>query len=286
VEFEEVPTAGDPVVDVFSYTTNGASTVFPLSNVVGLTYGRQYQVTSEAVYILDNSAGQGATFNADPLQSCIITITPQAELNLRSSDAAPYQKVAYATVGADKWICGATHYRWALTQTAPSPGLTTYTDGPAGNRFLPLNLVNTQNPGTIVPGGTYTVQVAPVFGTIVGSFGSVDQQLQIIGTAMPLSFDENSDEEKTTIDESYDWAIYPNPSNGEVLNINATDLSSETVEVCVLDVLGHIVFSKKYSVQETLNTFLSFENGLSTGLYMIELKDGENIRTKRLVIQN
>jgi hypothetical protein len=207
-------------------------------------------------------------------------------LNLRTSDAAPYQKVSYATVGADKWICGATHYRWALTQTAPSPGLTTYTDGPAGNRFLPLSNVNQQNPGTIVPGGIYTVQVAPVFGTIVGSFGSVDQQLQIIGTAMPLSFDENIEKEKTTIDESYDWAIYPNPSNGDMLNVNATDLKSETVEVYILDVLGHIVFSKKYAVQETLNTFLSFENGLSTGLYLMELKDGENIRTKRLMIQN
>jgi hypothetical protein len=282
--FTEVPTSGDPTADVFTYTTPNAGTVVAFSLVPGLNYGRSYTVGITANYVLADGAGNLTTV-AVPSTGCTITIGAQPELDLRTSDASPNQRFVGSQIGADKWICGASYYRWAITQTAPVAGLTTYTNGPAGNRFLSLLTVNQQNPGTIVPGGQYTVQIAPVFGTIEGSYGTVDQTLVIVGSAMPTINDEQMTEERIAFEEEVAAALYPNPSNGEVVNVNVAGLTSTNVIVRVIDAQGRLISANSFSVDGSLNTMINFEKPLNNGLYMVEIVDGENIYTERMVVQ-
>ncbi|MFY7970973.1 MAG: MopE-related protein [Flavobacteriales bacterium] len=284
LSFTEVPTGGDPVADVFTYTTPNAGTVVAFSLVPGLNYGRSYTVAITANYVLADGAGNLTTV-AIPSAGCTITIGAQPELDLRTSDASPNQRFVGSQIGADKWICGASYYRWAITQTAPVAGLTTYTNGPVGNRFLSLLTVNQQNPGTIVPGGQYTVQIAPVFGTIEGSYGTVDQTLVIVGSAIPTINDEQMTEERIAFEDEVATALYPNPSNGEVVNVNVAGLTSTNVVVRVIDAQGRLISANSFAVDGSLNTMINFEKPLNNGLYMVEIVDGENIYTERMVVQ-
>lgn len=73
--------------------------------------------------------------------------------------------------------------------------------------------------------------------------------------------------------------VYPNPSNGE-LTIQLAD--NRAVKTTVFDVYGKVVFNQTL-VNDT-EYKLDLTN-LSTGIYFLQLQDGENNTTKRLIIQ-
>lgn len=71
--------------------------------------------------------------------------------------------------------------------------------------------------------------------------------------------------------------FYPNPvSNGKIYITSKTSLDKE---VTIYDVLGKVVFSRKISTKE-----LSID-GLSPGVYIIKIKEGENTVTKKLIVK-
>ncbi|MEN9348854.1 MAG: hypothetical protein RLZZ77_2365 [Bacteroidota bacterium] len=284
LSFTEVPTAGDVTSDTFNFTTPNGGTVVSFNNIPGLNYGRSYNVVISANYVLTDGSGNVTTVTI-PSNGCLISFGAQPELDLRANDASPNLRYAGSQIGANRWICGASYYRWAITQTAPITGLTTYTDGLPNNRFLSLIAVNQQNPGTIVPGGQYTVQVAPVFGNIVGNFGSVDQTLIIAGSAMPIIDESENLTTRIELEDAPIAAVYPNPSNGQLVNINATGLVSSSVEVRVIDAQGRMVTSQRFAVNETLNQMVQFDELLSDGLYLVEILDGDTTYTERFIVQ-
>ncbi|MDP1800669.1 MAG: T9SS type A sorting domain-containing protein [Bacteroidota bacterium] len=78
--------------------------------------------------------------------------------------------------------------------------------------------------------------------------------------------------------------IYPNPASGEaVLAINLEDNSS--VEVTVLNTIGQVVKTNKAQGQVGENTISIDLSGLSTGIYMVNIKVGNASSTKKLVVQ-
>ncbi len=68
--------------------------------------------------------------------------------------------------------------------------------------------------------------------------------------------------------------IYPNPSNG-LLNIS----TDRVLQITIYDVLGKKVFSK-----EGINTEVLDLSHLNNGMYLVNLKDGNNQVTKKLII--
>jgi hypothetical protein len=287
LEFTEVATVADPIVDVFTYTTPGAGTTVPLSALVGLNYGRQYEVRVAAIYNLTDAGNNLETITVAADESCIVTIAPQPELNLRASDASPNIRTAGAIIAADRWVCGASFYRWEFTQLTPVAGLAQTVNGPAGNRFLPLVSANAQIPGLIQPGATYNVRIAPIFGSIEGSFGAVDQTLIIAGASMPVVEEEwNSFTERSFESDAIVASVYPNPNAGDIVNLAVSGLENAQVMVRVLDAQGRVVMQSSFAVDGVLNTTIAFERALNNGLYMIELVDGSTIRTERMVVQH
>jgi hypothetical protein len=287
VEFVEVPTVADPVADTFIGTTTGGSTNLAMSSVSGLQMGRQYVVSVDCVYNLTDAGGNAVPVTVLSDETCTVTINNAAELNLRASDAQPNQRFLNSTVGATAWICGATNYRWELTQLTPSTGIATEFNGPAGNRFLPLASVNVAVPGFLVPGATYNVRIAPVYGTTVGSYGSVDQVLAIAGSAMPLFDDETAQNLETRMDEGVgaDVALYPNPNNGQIVNLNVYGVETDNVQVRIVDGMGRVVYANQFAVDGVLNTLVSFDKPLASGLYMVEFMYNGTTTTQRMMVQ-
>ncbi|MBA3680775.1 MAG: T9SS type A sorting domain-containing protein [Bacteroidetes bacterium] len=78
--------------------------------------------------------------------------------------------------------------------------------------------------------------------------------------------------------------IYPNPaSNNAVLAIDLKDNSS--VDVNVMNALGQVVKTTKANAQTGSNQINIDLNGLSTGIYIVNVKVGNATSTKKLIVQ-
>ena len=78
--------------------------------------------------------------------------------------------------------------------------------------------------------------------------------------------------------------IYPNPaSNNAVLAIDLKDNS--TVDVNVMNALGQMVKTTKATAQTGANKINIDLNGLSTGIYMVNIKVDNATSTKKLIVE-
>jgi hypothetical protein len=78
--------------------------------------------------------------------------------------------------------------------------------------------------------------------------------------------------------------IYPNPaSNNATLVIDMKDNSS--VDITVMNAVGQVVKTNKAQAQAGQNSINIDLNGLSTGIYMVNVKVGGATSTKKLIVQ-
>jgi hypothetical protein len=80
-------------------------------------------------------------------------------------------------------------------------------------------------------------------------------------------------------------AMYPNPNSGNLLNLNITDVKSESVFVRILDATGRLLYSNRYVTAGSLNTIIEFPATLSSGMYMVECTVDGELKTERLVVE-
>lgn len=94
----------------------------------------------------------------------------------------------------------------------------------------------------------------------------------------PLGVKENSQNSASNS------VVFPNPaSNNAVLAIDLKDNSS--VEITVLNTIGQLVKSNKAQGQVGQNNINIDLTGLSTGIYMVNVKVGNATSTKKLIVQ-
>ena len=97
-------------------------------------------------------------------------------------------------------------------------------------------------------------------------------------------FVSNFDEKKTEIEdnefEGFDFEIFPNPSDGNVsINIVSGFLHAYSVEV--INATGKLI----YKIENFNEKTIKINNiRFPAGIYFIRLNNGENIRTKKLII--
>lgn len=84
-------------------------------------------------------------------------------------------------------------------------------------------------------------------------------------------------------DESTDlnFSIFPNPSSGAI-NIEALVQSDENAQVKVVDLSGRVLMERNWSLAD--NEWLSFNSGLSAGIYIIQISVKEQSWIERLVV--
>ncbi len=85
-----------------------------------------------------------------------------------------------------------------------------------------------------------------------------------------------------------DFNFYPNPLDNSPIHIVVNIVKGDTYELEVLDILGHIVFNKRYSSSSTGKFYHTFDwnQNLKPGLYFIKLNSSTKSITKKLSIIN
>ena len=91
----------------------------------------------------------------------------------------------------------------------------------------------------------------------------------------PLSFEELQADLKTE--------VYPNPNNGRfTLKASAQNSVNWQVQVTAMD--GKLIWQQTYAQRNQLNEEIQLPQ-LAPGLYLVQIKSGENVEVKKLVIE-
>ena len=78
-------------------------------------------------------------------------------------------------------------------------------------------------------------------------------------------------------------SIYPNPSRGS-FTILFDDASSNLVELDIFDLSGRYVFKKSYETYSSFNQNIDLK-GVSSGMYLVQIKDGNRTITKKIILE-
>ena len=181
--------------------------------------------------------------------------------------------------------CGVQNYTYEFTQVVScgdgtSLSLPSIFNTTSAAPYLQLgvlpNLSNT---------GAWNVRLRPNFGYGSGNYGPM-QRIQVSGTSASGELEyELVDMEKAMDVDATALTIYPNPSNGEFVNVSLSNLEKGQLQVRLLDATGRAVVTRLYPVESSLQTALIFDAKLNAGLYMIEMTNAGNVQTQRLVVQ-
>jgi hypothetical protein len=289
----------------FTGVGGGASGTTTLSNTNGLIilsnaalalrYGGIYDVTVDVDYSLLPSTGAAeliTVLGTSAAGNCNdVTISAQPLVEVRSSQRCPASLfrsnflIGNAVAGSPL-ACAVINYTYEFTQVvsctdgtvaAPPVEYTT----PNANPFLPLGVLP-----SLANNGAWDVRIRPNFSYGNGTYGPV-QRIQVAGTAASVTFEESAFEESVKEMEMNGAlaAVYPNPNNGDMVNINFTGLQSSQVEVRIIDAIGRTIYNTAYSVDANLNTIINFTQPLTAGVYLVELRDGSNVLSEKLIVQ-
>jgi hypothetical protein len=303
--YSAVLTSVSNPLNSYSYTTTSGSFML-LSEFVpsvdnvsagGLQYGQSYSVLVSSVYTLADAAGNIGTYTATPTaSSCIMNILAQPNVNLNatyaSSGAGINPRKLNSYVPTNAFLCGIVSYNWMfipvdpLTNDPLTTELTTYYNSGSSSRYMQLSAANI--PG-IAAGKRYRVHVQPVFNYGIGAYDmSSSVYVQILAPAgMNL---ENSTEAMATRtfiadNSATEFAVYPNPNNGEVFNLNVSGITEGLWEMTIIDVQGKEVMNGQMISENGINTMITPSTKLTAGVYMINLTNGSEILSTRLVVR-
>ena len=78
-------------------------------------------------------------------------------------------------------------------------------------------------------------------------------------------------------------SIYPNPNDGNSVALNVNGMEG-LLQVRVTDATGKLIQRNQYTIEGSLNANLTFEHTLTNGLYLVELTNGQQSQTMRMVV--
>jgi hypothetical protein len=265
----------------YSVNTSGGFSSVPLSSLFPTL---SYNVVINCTYNLLDGAGNAENFTIPPSGSCTINMVQHEAVFLRTTDQCPNIRTGTSVIGANVWVCGAHSYEWTFS---PALGLPLTIQGSPENRFLAISAAVAQG----LTCGNYDVTIRPRFlaGGVV--FSSAVPQVKCLNFACSggLALEEASEMSNPSVRmsnvEGDHVAMYPNPNNGQMLNLNITGVNGDQVSVRILDATGRAVFTERYTSDGTLNKIISFDRPLAGGLYMVELMYDGKLETERLIVQ-
>jgi hypothetical protein len=271
--------------------TSGTS--IALSNIPGLEHGRSYTVAVNSVFSVVDAGGNTSILTAAGAPNCTITIGNHPPVNLRAIDRHPAAtRTIGAIIGTDIWVCGVSRWQWEFqlvdalnVDQEPSPRTFTTT---TSSRFI-----RTTDIPNVAAGERFRVRVRPLFpnASAQSSFDlSNSFYLQIAGG---LGMAEAGNDEAEVSDrvlmevntnDGISAALYPNPNNGEMVNLNLAGIDSDNVNVRIMDATGRIVWSNRFVVDGALNTIIAFDRPLTSGIYLVEMTFDSKVITERMMV--
>ncbi|RYZ86842.1 MAG: T9SS type A sorting domain-containing protein [Proteobacteria bacterium] len=118
--------------------------------------------------------------------------------------------------------------------------------------------------------GTWTLRVNDAYN---GDGGSITAWSLNICNVQALGLNENK---------LQDFAIYPNPNNGN-FNVRFVPESSDAIQINVHDIRGRQIFGKTYANNGLFEQNLQLD-GASSGIYMVTVSNGATKEVRKIVI--
>ena len=273
------------------YTRSQSSDICILSNVSpSLPYGSTYNVLITSTYTLLDGAGNQEVIAVPGLSPCTMSTVTQPATSLRTFDQCMNgTRFRGSVVASLPWVCGVTNWRWEFTEVNP---LTYATVGLpiALNRGAASNYINLGTVAALQNGKTYAVRTAPILASTGSDYqwGTI-KYMCIIGSAGMVLEQGSEVAQNTTRDmlvtNEANMSLYPNPTHGTDVNINLSGVTSDNVQIRVVDAMGRQVWNNRYSVDGILNTNITFERPLANGLYFVEAIYNGELQTQRMMVQ-
>jgi cytoskeletal protein CcmA (bactofilin family) len=287
-------------------TTNN-STLMAFNSISGLIPGRQYELKIFSIY--NTTRGDNSTpdivecppmirpfFAANPPSipqalpalnyTVTVTVNPHANLNVRSLDVCPTNRLLTQWIAAEPNICAAQFYQWRFTRVLPSPALPiTWTSAVQFSRWARLQDV----PG-LQAGATYDVEIRPIFiGGFAGAWSAVPSCVRTVGPLMPLFRDDAElarPEERSLViegDEPIRANVFPNPTTGEVTMLEVVGYSGQ-VQLTIYNSAGQLVYTRNHDVADGEMVPIDLQQVLSNGLYNVLIQAGDRQMKRKLMV--
>jgi hypothetical protein len=272
-------------VTVFNTAAN--STLIPLSNCVGLSWGGSYSVRVDAVYSLTRGNGNLEVITVQGSVLRNISIATSAVTSVRTSDTCPNVKLLSSTLTLAGWVCGAVDYQWEFTRTLPSTAAPVVVSRGTSSTTLPLNLVQ-----GLTPNSSYTVRVRGVLPNNIFGTWSAAQCVTIGGTTALeiLPTDESVNQQhslrtkRDTEDEGMTFYLFPNPSDGTTVFLNIENMTAPNFTVRLTDHTGRVVYNQLVQATGNMRLALNLEGQVSSGSYQLEIQMNNSFKVKRLIV--
>ena len=78
-------------------------------------------------------------------------------------------------------------------------------------------------------------------------------------------------------------AIYPNPNNGEGLNVNITGLDGQ-IQLELMDATGRMITQSQWNVQGSVNQSLEWNETLPVGMYHLRFRQGDLVQSVKVLV--
>jgi hypothetical protein len=273
---------------------SGTNGLITLSNpTLGLRYGGVYNTTVNVLYALANSAGtvEPITLNGTDSGLCsnvVIMAAPQYQV--RASQICPASLIRSNWLIGDRIsipLCGVQNFTYEFAQVAGcSDGVVVsafpveYTTTSA-SPYLSLGVLPNL-PST----GVWNVRIRPNFAYGSGTYGPA-RRIQVLNTSSSGMLSEGSlnSQERIAILDEEGLLVYPNPSSGHFIHLSLSNTQKGELQLRVLDASSRVVTTRSYTVENSFNTTLKFDEKLSAGVYMIEMTNEGSVQMQRLVVQ-
>ena len=275
-----------------TYTRTQNSDICVLSNVTpSLPYGSTYNVLIANTYSIANAAGTIESVTVSALSPCTVSTVAQPVTTLKASDRCTAgQKFRGAIVTSLPWVCGVTNWRWRFQEVDLG-------GNPVGlpievNRNAASNVISLGSITQLQYGKTYAVQTAPIF-TYTGSdyaWGPAFNMC-IIGSA-GMSVEDSQDLPEGSakgasqvVAQELALNIYPNPSNGNNIQLMLSGMNTEIAQVRILDAMGNLIWTNKFNTLELSNTSIELEQRLADGMYFAQIVSGNETISQRFLVR-
>ncbi|MDP5075860.1 MAG: T9SS type A sorting domain-containing protein, partial [Flavobacteriales bacterium] len=275
-----------------TYTRTQNSDICVLSTVApSLPYGSTYNVLVTNNYTINNAAGVPETISVPSLAPCSMSTAAQPNTALRASNqcsAGP--RFRGAVVASLPWVCGVTNWRWEFTELDVS-------GNPVGlpisvNRGAASNYINLGTVLQLQYGKTYSVRTAPILAYTGTDYAYGPAfNMCIVGTSGMIADDSQDLPEGSIKGASQDVVeemalnIYPNPSNGNNIQLMLSGMNTEVAQVRMLDAMGNLIWTNKFNTLELSNTSIELEQGLADGMYFIQIVSGKETISQRFLVR-
>jgi hypothetical protein len=251
----------------WSYTTTSSNSIVTrLGSILPVnvtTQSRVYNMSVDVKYLIPDVVGNYTSLIALANSTCSVTLQPEGNVSLRSSDRCPATKTLAQSIATDRAVCGTLRYEWKFTRTLPSTAQAIQVLGGMNTTALFLNAV----PG-LINNATYNVQVRALHASgQVGDWGSV--QCIKIGAASGMVINPAESDDAFMVD-PLTWRIYPNPSIDGKVTLSSNEEEAKDHHIALYDAMGRRVWSGIRNFSGS--TSIDFPQ-LPHGMYTIDIDD-------------